>query len=77
VEEIVITRLADLRIGDRIISREGRTYNPPYVVTAIIGAIEAGSPGEGVRLASPVDSWLGHVLNRSQVDGRVLEVQRY
>ena len=77
MEEIVITRLADLRIGDRIISREGRAYNPPYVVLAIIGPVVAGSPGEGVRLASPVDSWLDHVLNPSQVDGQVLEVQRY
>ena len=77
MEEIVITRLADLRIGDRIISREGRAYNPPFVVTAIFGPVEAGSPGEGVRLASTVDSWLDHVLNPSQVDGQVLEVQRY
>lgn len=77
MEEIVITRLAHLRIGDRIISREGRACNPPYVVTAIVGPIKAGSPGEGVRLASPVNSWLDHVLNASQVDGRVLEVQRY
>ena len=76
MEEIVITRLADLRIGDRVISREGRAYNPPYVVTAIIGPIEGGLLGEGVRLASPVDSWLDHVLNPSRVDGRVLEVQR-
>jgi len=77
MESVIVTRLADLRVGDRITSWEGHAYNPPRIVTATLGPIEAGSPVKGVRLANPVDSWLDYVLYPSQMDGRVLEVERF
>lgn len=77
METITINRLADLRVGDRIMSWEGRAYNPPRVVTSPLGPIEFGSPVQGVRLANPnPDSALEYVLYRSQMDGRKLDVLR-
>lgn len=64
LETLTITRLADLRFGDRIKSWDGNTYT--------------GSPVRGVRLENPnPDSTLEYVLYPSQMDGRGLEVERY
>lgn len=78
LETLTITRLADLRFGDRIKSWDGNTYNPPRRVMYELRPIEPGSPVQGVRLENPnPDSTLEYVLYPSQMDGRRLEVERY
>jgi len=72
-----ITRLRDLRVGDVILSLDGRPYRKPRVVTTELGSIEPGSPVVGVRLENPnPSSEIEYVLYPSQVDGLRLEVQR-
>ena len=50
MSKIIVTRLADLRIGDRILSHGGRIYRTPLRVTDELGPIEFGSPVRGVRV---------------------------
>lgn len=50
---IVLTRLADLRAGDVILSLDGRRYRTPLRVTDALGPIAPGSPVHGVRLEPP------------------------
>ena len=72
-----ITRLRDLRVGDVILSLDGRPYRKPRVVTTALGPIEPGSPVVGVRLENPnPSSEIEYVLYPSQVDGLQMEVQR-
>lgn len=76
-ETLTVTRLADLRAGDRILSWDGRPYNPPRVVQSELGPIEPGSPVHGVWLENPTPGGLvEYVLYPSQMDGRRLEVSR-
>lgn len=71
-----ITRLRDLRVGDVILSLDGRPYRKPRVVTTELGPIEPGSPVVGVRLENPnPSSEIEYVLYPSQVDGLQMEVQ--
>ena len=72
---LTVTRLADLRTGDRIVGLDGRTYARALVVTDPLGFITPGSPVEGVRLDSTGRSF-EHVLYPSQWDGRAIQVQR-
>lgn len=70
-----ITRLRDLRVGDVILSLDGRPYRKPRVVTTELGSIEPGSPVVGVRLENPnPSSEIEYVLYPSQVDGLQMEV---
>lgn len=72
-----ITRLRDLRVGDVILSLDGRPYRKPRVVTTELGSIEPGSPVVGVRVENPnPSSEIEYVLYPSQVDGLQMEVQR-
>ena len=72
-----ITRLRDLRVGDVILSLDGRPYRKPRVVTTGLGPIEPGSPVVGVRVENPnPSSEIEYVLYPSQVDGLQMEVQR-
>ena len=72
-----ITRLRDLRVGDVILSLDGRPYRKSRVVTTELGPIEPGSPVVGVRLENPnPSSEIEYVLYLSQVDGLQMEVQR-
>ncbi|PYC99861.1 hypothetical protein B4U78_013940 [Microbacterium esteraromaticum] len=76
MQNIIITKLADLHAGDRILSWAGRPYRPARVVAQRLGYIGAGSV-QGVRLVNPhPTSDVEHVLYPSQMDGRRLEVER-
>ena len=76
-QTITVTRLADLRFGDRIKNWDGRPYNPPRRVVSELGTIAPGSPVQGVRLQNPnPTSPIELVLYPSQMDGRRLEVER-
>ncbi|WP_295124980.1 hypothetical protein [uncultured Leifsonia sp.] len=78
MSKIIVTRLADLRIGDRILSHGGRVYRTPLRVTDELGPIEWGSPVRGVRVENPNPaSGIEWVLYPSQMDGREMEVERY
>ena len=77
MSKITVTRLAELRIGDRLISHGGRAYRTPLRVTDELGPIEFGSV-TGVRVESPnPSSGIEWVLYPSQMDGRQMEVERY
>ncbi|CAN7464150.1 hypothetical protein LJR042_003897 [Microbacterium maritypicum] len=76
MQNLIITKLADLHAGDRILSWDGRPYRPARVVAQRLGHIGAGSV-QGVRLVNPhPTSDVEHVLYPSQMDGRRLEVER-
>lgn len=78
MSKIIVTRLAGLRIGDRILSHGGRVYRTPLRVIAELGPIEFGSSVRGVRVESPNPaSGVEWVLYPSQMDGREMEVERY
>lgn len=78
MSKITVTRLGELRIGDRLISHGGRAYRTPLRVTRELGPIEFGSPVTGVRVESPnPSSGIEWVLYPSQMDGRQMEVERY
>lgn len=76
MQNLIITKLAELHAGDRILSWDGRPYRPARVVAQRLGYIGAGSV-QGVRLVNPHPiSDVEHVLYPSQMDGRRLEVER-
>lgn len=76
MQNLIITKLADLHAGDRILSWDGRPYRPARVVAQRLGYIGAASV-QGVRLVNPhPTSDVEHVLYPSQMDGRRLEVER-
>lgn len=76
-ETVIVTRLADLYPGDRILSWDGHAYRPARVVEQSLGPITLGSTVVGVRLRNPdPDSTLEYVLYPSQMDGLRLEVER-
>lgn len=78
MSKIIVTRLAELRIGDRLLSFNGRPYRAPLRVTDELAPIEFGSPVRGVRVESPnPSSGIEWVLYPSQMDGRQMEVERY
>jgi hypothetical protein len=77
MQTITVHRLIELRAGDRIKSHGGRPYRKPLRVIDPLGLIEPGSPVEGVRVESPnPSSGIEWVLYPSQMDGRVMEVER-
>ena len=76
MQNLIITKLADLHSGDRILSWDGRPYRPARIVAQRLGYIGAGSV-QGVRLVNPhPTSDVEHVRYPSQMDGRRLEVER-
>ncbi|MGP4968310.1 MULTISPECIES: hypothetical protein [Micrococcaceae] len=78
MQSITIHRLADLRVGDRILSHGGRAYRTPLRVTSPLGPIEFGSPVRGVRVENPnPSSGVEWVLYPSQMDGRPMEIERH
>lgn len=78
MQTIIVTRLAELRIGDHITSCDGKPYRTPLHVLDELGPIEPGSPVRGVRVESPnPSSGIEWVLYPSQMDGRRMEVDRY
>ncbi len=52
MQNLIITKLADLHAGDRILSWDGRPYRPARIVAQRLGYIGAGSV-QGVRLVNP------------------------
>jgi hypothetical protein len=75
---IIVTRLADLQIGDRLLSLDSKPYKTPLRVTNSLGPIEFGSPVIGVRVENPNPrSGVEWVFYPSQFDGRRIEVERY
>ena len=78
MSRIIVTRLAELRVGDRLISQGGRAYRTPLRVTDELGPIGHGSPVIGVRVQNPnPSSGIEWVLYPSQMDGRETEVERF
>ena len=76
MEKIAVTRLADLRAGDRLVSLDGRAYIPVRIVAQGLGYIGAGTV-QGVRLVNPFPSSdAEHVFYPSQMDGHRIEVER-
>lgn len=74
---ITLTRLNQLRVGDKIHSWDGHPYNPPRTVTHALGYLGPGSTVRGVRLANPrPDDQLEYVLYPSQMDGLPLVIER-
>lgn len=73
---VIVRRLADLRVGDRLITHSGLRYPQPLRVTAPLGLVP-NSHGRGVRVANPTaeggPEW---VIYPWQMDGQVLEVDR-
>lgn len=54
MQNLIITKLADLHAGDRILSWDGRPYRPVRVVAQRLGYIGAGSgPGRTSREPPP------------------------
>lgn len=72
---LTVTRLADLRAGDRIIGLDDKPYRRPLLVSDALGLITPGSDVEGVRIDSTGRSY-EHVLYPSQWDGRTIHVER-
>lgn len=73
---VLIRRLADLRSGDRIITRSGIRYPLPLRVATPLGTLP-GSSGRGVRVENPTTAGpAAWVLYPWQMDGQVLEVDR-
>lgn len=76
MQKLIITELAELRAGDRILSWDGRPYSKPRVVAQPLGPIGPGTV-YGVRLVSPTPaSGIEHVLYFDHMEGRRLEVER-
>lgn len=71
---VIIRRLADLRVGDRLIAHSGQRYPHPLRVIAPLGALP-GSHGRGVRVQNPTSDGPA-VLYPCQMDGQVLEIDR-
>ena len=71
---VLIRRLADLRVGDRLIAHSGQRYPQPLRVVAPLGALP-GSHGRGVRVQNPTPDGPS-VLYPCQMDGQVLEIDR-
>jgi hypothetical protein len=62
MQTLITTKLAELRVGDRILSWDGRPYGTPQVVAQPLGPIGPGTV-YGVRLESPTPgSGIEHVL---------------
>lgn len=73
--DLTITRLNDLRAGDRIVGLDDIRYSRPLLVSEPLDYIAPGSPVQGVRIDSAGRSF-EHVLYPSQWDGRAIHVQR-
>jgi hypothetical protein len=74
---ITVTRLDQLRVGDKIHSWDGHPYNPPRTVTHALAPLEPGSSVKGVRLANPNPvNQLEYVLYPSQMNGLPLVIER-
>jgi len=77
MSKMIVTRLAQLRVGDRLLSFNGRAYRTPLRVTDELGPIEPGASVIGVRVESPnPSSGIEWVLYPAQMDGRQMEVER-
>lgn len=76
MKKITVTRLADLRAGDRLVSLDGRVYTSVRIVAQSLGYIGAGAV-QGVRLVNPFPSSdVEHVFYPSQMDGHRIEIER-
>ena len=53
MEKMIITRLADLQMGDRLMALDGKPYRKPLVVQDPLSPIRYGSPVRGVRFIPP------------------------
>lgn len=73
---VIIRRLCDLRVGDKLITHSGLRYPQPLQVIAALGSIP-GTPGRGVRVTNPTgegpSEW---VIYPWQADGQVFEIDR-
>lgn len=76
MEKIIITRLADLEMGDRLTALDGKLYPKPLVVQDPLSPIAFGSPVRGVRFTPPEGSTLEWVFYPSQMDGHEMTVER-
>lgn len=76
METIIITRLADLKAGDRLVSFGGTPYQKPLVVQSPLGPIEQGSPVHGVRITPPEGSGIDWIFYPSQMDGYGMTIER-
>lgn len=76
MEKIIITRLADLQMGDRLMALDGKPYRMPLVVQDPLSPIRYGSPVRGVRFIPPGGSDIEWVFYPSQMDGHEMTVER-
>lgn len=76
METIIITRLADLQMGDRLTALDGKPYSKPLVVQDPLGPLQHGSPVLGVRFIPPEGSGIEWVFYPSQMDGHAMTVER-
>lgn len=73
---VIVRRLSDLRVGDRLITHSGLRYPRPLQVVAALGSIP-GTHGKGVRVTNPTQEGPAEwVLYPWQADGQVFEVDR-
>ncbi len=72
---VLIRRLEDLRPGDRLIAHNGQRYREPLQVLATLGPVP-GQAGRGVQVKPAHPDAPAVVLDPSQMDGQVLEVDR-
>lgn len=76
MQKLIITRLTELRAGDRILSWDARRYGQPCVVAQPLGFIGSRTV-QGVPTVSPTPiSGFEHVLHFDRMDGRRREVER-
>lgn len=76
-KKIIVTDLAELRAGDRIVAFDAHKYKAPLIVTDELAPIEAGSPVIGVRVAPPKpDDPIEWVLYPNEYNGHELAVER-
>lgn len=76
METIIITRLADLKAGDRLVSFDGTPYQKLLVVQSPLGPIEQGSSVRVVRITPPEGSGIDWVFYLSQMDGYDMTIER-
>ncbi len=71
---LIITRLVDLRVGDRLIAHSGHRYPQPLQVVAPLGIVP-GTHTRGVQVQTAAPDGPS-VLCPWQMDGQVLEIDR-
>lgn len=73
---IIVTRLSDLRPGDRLLAVNGRQRTRPLTVEAPLGPIEPGSPVDGVRFHKHNPEDIDMVFYPGQMDGSIMQIER-